>query len=73
MGGSVEEKEEEEGEFIETDADACHFFESGSGEGELFFISAIRAVKLSIVFSASCQRAGAVLLWMCSHTYTRTL
>lgn len=73
-GGSVEGKEEEgEREFIETDADACHFSKDGAGRGELFFRSAIRAVKLSIVFPASCQRAGAVLLDVFTHAHMHTL
>lgn len=36
----------------------------------MFFISAIRAVKLSIVFPASCQRARVVLLDKFAHTHT---
>lgn len=72
-GGGVGRRKGRRGrerEFIETDADACHFSKDGAGRGELFFISAIRAVKLSIVFPASCQRTGAMLLDAFTHTHT---
>lgn len=74
VGGSVEEKEEEEGGFIETDADACHFSESGSREGGIVLYKCHQSCEVEHCFFCFLSKSwSSAFMDAFTHTYTHTL